>query len=87
MKTYVEYEASDISVSGEMDPVHSFLIGQFLVIGLSGFKAKPEEPQDDPMFPIRRMIADFLNSAHRSGISITKSELPEAFNVPSGPVS
>ena len=78
MKTYTEYEATDIAVDGTMDPVHSFLMGQMFVIGLTGFKPKPDEPQDDPMFPVRRMIADFLNAAQKSGISITKSELPEA---------
>ena len=83
MKTYVEYEATDIVSAVEMDPVHSFLMSQLLVIDLTGFEPKADDPADDPLFPVRRQVADFLNAAQRSGISITKSELPDALKAPS----
>ncbi len=78
MKTYTEYEASDINLKGEVDPIHVFLMGQMLLIGLVGFKPVPEDG-DDPTGPVRRMIAQFLNGAQKAGISIVKSELPNAF--------
>ena len=84
MKTYTEYEPSDIKMDGfaegeKMDPVHSFLMVQLMIVGLSGFKPKPDDDPEDKMLPFKRLIADFLNSAQKSGISISQSELPAAF--------
>ena len=69
MKTIHEYEPQDIRTAGfaegeTMDPVYSFLIGQMLVIALTGFKKQPGDPED-AMWPVKRLIANFLNDAHR----------------------
>lgn len=79
MKTYTEYEATDIKVGEGMDPIHSFLMGQLLVIGITGFKPRKGDPEDDHMLPVQHLIADFLNAAQKAGISISKSELPAVF--------
>ena len=82
MKTIHEYEPSDIKMDGfgdgeKMDPVHSFLVTQILVIGLTGMKPQPGDPPD-PAWGLKRLVADFLNSAQKSGIAIQES-VPEAF--------
>jgi len=88
MKTKYEYEASDIKVKdfaqGEtMDPVHSFLMGQVMIILIKGMKAG--EDGDDgagAMLQIQAHIANFLNEAQESGIVIAKGEaIPAAFRV------
>lgn len=77
MRTIHEYEPSDINLRGSpVDPVHSFLMGQFLVFALTGLKSKEGE---DSLLGLQRAIADFLNAAQKAGISITKSEVPEVF--------
>lgn len=82
MKTYTEYEPGDIKMTTDeqkMDEVHAFLLGQILLIGLTGFKGKPGDPPDN-LWVVKRHIADFLNAAHRSGIVITKAEtVPAVF--------
>ena len=76
MKTFTEYEASDIDLK---DPVHAFLFGQMLIIALTRFESRPGDDPDDTMLPFLRQIADLLNSAQKAGLSISKSELPAAF--------
>jgi hypothetical protein len=83
MKTVHEYEPEDIKMSDfaegeQMDPVHSFLMGQILIIGLTGWKQLPGDPPDDQAYPLKRMIANFLNHAQKSGITIAES-VPEVF--------
>jgi hypothetical protein len=85
MKVLTEYEPSDIKMDGfaegeKMDPVTSFLMVQFMVVGLTGFTPRPTDDPDDKMIAFKRLIADFLNAAQKSGISITKSELPAAYS-------
>lgn len=84
MKHYTEYEPQDIKMDGfadgeKMDPVHSFLMVQVMMVGLMGFKPREGDDPDDKMLPFKRLIADFLNAAQKAGISITVSELPGAF--------
>ena len=87
MRTLHEYEPSDIKMSaaelGEgqsMDPVHGFLMGQMFIVLLTGMKPLPTDPPDEPAWPIRRLIADFLNSAQKAGITIAVGEaIPAAF--------
>ena len=87
MKVIHEYEASDIKMSAaelgegeKMDPVHAFLMGQFFVVMLTGMKPLPPDPPDEPAWPLRRLIADFLNAAQKDGITIAVGEaIPAAF--------
>jgi hypothetical protein len=85
MKTYTEYEPADIKMDGfaegeKMDEVHSFLLGQLLIIGITGFKPQPSDPPDDKLYQVKRHIADFLNGAAKAGIVITKAEsVPAVF--------
>jgi hypothetical protein len=81
MKTYTEYEARDIKIgkdSGE-DPIHTFLMVQVLLIGLTGMNKQPDDPPNDPLFPLKRHVAQFLNSMEREGLTLTSAELPAAF--------
>ena len=79
MKTYHEYEPADIDFDAK-DPVVSFLLGQILIIGISGFKPQAGDPPDDPTWVMKRQIATFLNGAQRSGIVIAKAEtVPEVY--------
>lgn len=68
MKTIHEYEAADIDLK---DPIHGFVLGQLLVFALTFKQANDEE--------MREHVASFLNGAQKSGISITKAEVPEVF--------
>jgi hypothetical protein len=78
VKTYHEYEPQDIDPASD-DPIISFLFARVLVIGLTGFKPKPGDPAD-PMWGIKRVIADFMNAAQREDITIAKREsVPEVF--------
>jgi len=83
MKTTYEYEASDIKVKdfaeGEkIDPVHSFLMGQVMIILIRGLKK--DDPNDDVMLQIQERIAEFLNTAQKEGIVIAKGEaVPDVF--------
>jgi hypothetical protein len=85
MKTLYEYEPSDIKMKDfadgeQMDPVHTFLFGQIMVMILTGIKPLPTDPSGDPMFPVQRLIADFLNSAQKAGITVAKGEsVPAVF--------
>lgn len=85
MKTIHEYEAVDIKMDGfaegeKMDPVHSFLMEQMFVICLTGFKPHSDDPPGQPTWPLRRLIAQFLNDAQKSGITIAPA-VPEAIRV------
>ena len=82
MKTYTEYEPNDINFGGkdkEGDPIHSFLMVQILLIGLTGMNKQPDDPPDDPLYPLKRHVAQFLNSMEKEGLTLTSAELPAAF--------
>lgn len=81
MRTYHEYDPEDIDLKADpIDPVHSFLMTQMLIIGLTGFKPQDTDPEGDAMFPIKRQIAQFLNAAQRSGIVVAKGEaVPDVY--------
>lgn len=83
MKTIHEYEPSDIKMDGfadgeKMDPIHSFLMAQMFIIGLTGFKPQRGDPED-PVYPVKRHIANFLNAAQKAGITIAPA-VPEAIS-------
>jgi hypothetical protein len=82
MKTKVTYEESDIRLSDKVgtkgDPLHDFLMLQFLLALIVGPKA-PRGHEDDKLYQLRVMIAMFLTAAEEEGWVITKSELPAAF--------
>ena len=75
MKTIHEYEAADIDLK---DPIHGFLMGQLLVVMLTGLKNQPDDPTDDPTFALKRNIANFLNAAQKAGITVARA-VPEVF--------
>ena len=83
--TVYEYEPSDIKMDGfaegeKMDPVHAFLLGQIMLMALTGFKPREGDDPEDKTLPVRRMIAEFLNHAQKAGITIAVAEaVPEAF--------
>lgn len=79
MKTYTEYEPADINLGEGMDPIHSFLMTEVLIVAITGFKPRDGDPADDPTFPLKRIVAGFLNHAQQAGVTIVKSELPAAF--------
>ena len=84
MRTLHEYEPGDIKLDGfaegeEMDPVISFLLAEVIIIGLTGFKPRPGDDKGDVLLPAKRIISGLLNHAAKSGISITKSEVPSEF--------
>lgn len=88
MKVIREYEPSDIHIDdlppGEtMDPVISFLMAEYLVTGLTGFKPRPEDGTTDEqrsLMMVKRWIAQFLNHAEKVGISIAVGEkVPEVY--------
>jgi hypothetical protein len=80
MKTYTEYEARDIRITkDDSDPIHMFLMVQILIIGLTGMNKQPDDPTDDPLYPLKRHVAQFLNSMEKEGLTITSAELPAAF--------
>jgi hypothetical protein len=72
-RTIVRYGPEDID---HKDPVHGFLMGVVLVAVLKFTgKAKTE----DPNLLMDGILADILNMAADSGISITKAEIPAVF--------
>ena len=78
MKTIHEYEPQDIDLEAK-DPVITFLFTRVMMIGLTGFKRQDSDPAD-PLWPTKRIVADFLNAAEREGVSIAKREsVPEVF--------
>jgi hypothetical protein len=78
VKTYHEYEPADIDLDAK-DPVVTFLFTRVLIMGLTGFKPQEGDPED-PTWPMKRIVADFLNAAERAGITIAKREtVPEVF--------
>lgn len=84
MKTIHEYEASDIDI--KENKLHSFLMGQILIVALSGkemSKANPNDPEDK-LYGINKVIAQFLTSMEREGFTITGREtVPDIFRVES----
>jgi len=77
-RTIIRYDPEDIDFK---DPIHSFLMGVILISAL-GFVKKSGEDTD---FLMKRLIANILNQATDSGISISKSEIPAAFLRASAP--
>lgn len=76
--TIVELEPSDIHWTKDdpdRDPVHEFLAANVVVMLLTDIRPQPGENQVDV---INRLVAKTLNHAARSGITITKSEIPAA---------
>jgi hypothetical protein len=75
MRTIHQYEASDIDFK---DPVHGFLMGMVGMVLYALLSTKPQDGESSET-AIKRIIAEILNHAAESGITITKTEVPTVF--------
>ena len=76
VKIIRQYGPEDIDLH---DPVDLFLMGQMLVAMLTSPKPRPDDPPEDPMWPMKRLIAQFRSAMEQEGWTLTKAELPTAY--------